>query len=92
MLDEQAVEDDLTAVVGEIEDAPGALDVPAQLLDQAVHGLLEGLVDRGTEVVLGHLPADAELDDVAGDGQLDREAERVVRCIDALAELRQQMH
>ena len=89
-LDQQAVEGDLTAVVGVREDPLSPLDIQAQVLDQAKYGFIKGLVDRGPKCVAGHCAVDAEIDDIARDGQLDRQTEGVIRRVETLAQVREQ--
>ncbi len=79
--DQQPVEHQLPRVIGEVQDAAGPLDGPAQIVDPAAHRLAECLLNGLAHIGLGHVTADAQVDDVAGDGQPDGEIERVFgRC------------
>ena len=77
-VDEEAVEDGLAAVVEEIEDGVGVSDAPLELLEGvSVDGLVEGVPDDGERVVEVEVAVDAEVEDVAGDGESDSGLEGV---------------
>ena len=91
LLDEEAVEDDLACVVGEVKDAFRFVDLFAKRLDITKERLGKGPVDRLMGVFFAKVPVDAHVDDVACDRVAHRHGEGILRRFDLRFDLWQKL-